>query len=138
MPPVLSIACATYTPPNRKRQTPDANANANTNANMNRQVDMEVLGGDICAGAFLEGEGARRIEDEQRLGLKILDDEFEEVKEEDPSRAWQEERFDEKEKTQVETKATPPTALTSSALLSTSESGSFLNYRPLKIPWTSL
>ena len=61
---------------NRERRTPDANANAN--ANMNQPVDIEVLGGDICTGAFLEGE--RGEANRGRAVAGFLEEEFEECK----------------------------------------------------------
>jgi len=61
------------------------------------------------------------------------------VQEEDPSRTWQEGRVDEREeRTKVEIMArrdlTFPASSTSSALLSTPESGSFTGLSPLKNP----
>jgi len=120
---------------NRKRRTPDANANAN--ANMNQPVNIEVLGGDICTGAFLEG---RRGEvNRGRAEAGFLEEEFLEVQEEDPSRTWQEGRVDEgEERTKVKVMArrdlTSPASSTSSALLSTPESGSFTGLSSLKNP----
>ena len=60
---------------------------------MNQPVDIEVLGGDICTGAFLEGKIGEV--NRGRAVAGFLEEVFEEAQEEDQARTWQERRVDE-------------------------------------------